>query len=468
MGIAGTLFFVLIAVVDGALLTHVYDKRMPPVVRLCAGACTGFALAATLGFLAASLVGGLNAAVVWGPLAVLSVGALAAAWAYRMQLKRELAEVAQKVSGAVLHPTWTAAGAVVFYGALTGLLGEVFGKAVFTRGDGVYTGVANNLGDLPFHLQIISSFALGHNFPPQDPGFAGIRFAYPFLVDFLAAMMKQAGASLIAAMWIESMVLAIAMMGLLHYWTLELTRERLAGWLAPLLVLFSGGLGWWLLFQDVRSSDSGIAGLLQHLPHGYTIGADALWRWGNSFTTLFVPQRSILLGVPLALVIFTQWWRTVSGDPEGRENSDVRAAGEGTNLRMAGAGCLAGLLPLIHAHTYLVVMPGFAVPEMAGVARILSARGADCDSGGIVDPARQRGGCQNLLWLVPGVGSWRQQPAVVLVRQHRSLHSPSGNGGSLAQTAEEPASAKIVALLPAVPAVLPCAKSDEVCALGMG
>jgi len=341
---------------DGALLTYAYSRNLPLVIRLCVGACTGFALVATIGFVAASCTGVLNAAVVWGSLALLTVAPWALLRACHRQIRREFDEALRFLQPAILRPSRIGAGSVMFYLAMAVGLGWVFHQAVFLNPDGMYTGVLNNLGDLPFHLQIISSFAQGHNFPPQDPSYAGVRFAYPFLVDFLAAMMTRAGAPLLAAMWIQNMVLALALVGLLHYWTLELTRERLAGFLAPVLVLFSGGLGWWLLLQDVRNSDSGLLALLQHLPDRYTIGRDALWRWGNSLTTLFIPQRSILLGVPLAIIIFTLWWQTLARDEAEAEPSAAPAAPGDDFRRMLAAGGVAGLLPLIHAHTYIVVM----------------------------------------------------------------------------------------------------------------
>ena len=186
----------------------------------------------------------------------------------------------------------------------------VFNRAVFERPDGIYTGVMNNLGDLPLHLQVINSFAQGNNLPPQDPTFAGVRFAYPFLVDFLAAMLVRAGAGVIFAMWLQNMVMAMALVGLLHYWTVLLTRNRLAGVIAPLLVLFSGGLGWWLLFYE--NSSDGFFAMLGTLQHDYTIVPNSILRWGNSLTTLFVPQRSILFGMPLAITIFCQWWLAIS------------------------------------------------------------------------------------------------------------------------------------------------------------
>jgi hypothetical protein len=357
MGYAGILLYILLTVFDGTLLTYVYSKNMPSAVRLCVGACTGFALLASMGFAAASFVGGLNPLIVWACLFVLTVASLALMQVFHPQARHEVIQSLREVQQAILHPNRRSAGLVAFYAVAVVGLGLVFHKAVFVGPEGMFTGVLNNLGDLPFHLQIISSFSQGHNYPPQDPGFAGVRFAYPFLVDFLAAMLTQTGASMLTAIWFENMVLALALLGLMHYWTLQLTRERLAGYLAPVLILFSGGLGWWLLLQDTRNSDSGFLGLLPHLPHRYTIGTDALWRWGNSFTTLFIPQRSILMGVPLAIVILLFWWQTLNPEKnESEADNEEASTPEDGNRRMLAAGCLAGLLPLIHAHTYIVLM----------------------------------------------------------------------------------------------------------------
>ena len=241
------------------------------------------------------------------------------------------------------------------------------------------------------HLQIINSFAQGHNLPPEDPTFAGVRFAYPFLVDFLAAMLVRAGAGVIFAMWLQNMIMALALVGLLHYWTILLTRNRLAGVIAPLLVLFSGGLGWWLLFSE--SSSDGFFAMLGNLQHDYTIVPNSILRWGNSLTTLFVPQRSILFGMPLAITIFCQWWLAISqqedATPSDAEPTATSALEQKTTIsakaskshrkalrkaaivpqpdppnfylrRMLAAGLCAGLLPLIHAHTFLTVMAAAA------------------------------------------------------------------------------------------------------------
>ena len=372
-----------IAILGGTLLTFLFDRNAPRGARLCMGACIGMALMATVGFLLALLLGLGAASITLSAVMLLLPLLLLVNRERRAPILNALRFPASTGGKSSL----TGIGYLAFYLAIAMLLAMVFNRAVFERADGIYTGVMNNLGDLPLHLQIINSFAQGHNLPPQDPTFAGVRFAYPFLVDFLAAMLVRAGAGVIFAMWLQNMVMALALVGLLHYWTILLTRNRLAGVIAPLLVLFSGGLGWWLLFSE--SNSDGFFATLSNLQHDYTIVPNSILRWGNSLTTLFVPQRSILFGIPLAITIFCQWWLALSQQdetpasaadpasdagleqnvskatkiPKSRRKALRKAAAlpqsDPPNFylrRMLAAGLCTGLLPLIHAHTFLVVM----------------------------------------------------------------------------------------------------------------
>jgi hypothetical protein len=394
-----TLALTLIATIGGTLLTYLYDEGARIVARLCAGACTGLAALGLLGFIFASFMG----------LNTLSLALAAIALAFPLLLLRDaglrnavridVLEASREIRRAVLYPSLSTTGYSVFYLLIALLLWVVFERALFNLPDGIYTGVLNNYGDLPFHLSVITSFARGENFPPQDPTFAGVRFTYPFIADFVAAMFVRAGASLRGAMFVENFVLALSFVGLLHRWTIQLVRDRLAALFATLLLLFSGGLGWVRFLREVRESRIGLFNYLVQLPQAYTISG-ASWRWGNALTTLLVPQRSILFGLPLALVVFTLFWQTL-GNAETAEDRDAetprrdhagkdkRKAAKGkrsgkasrrseaalrvdaspparvslqsslrvsTLQRMIAAGIIAGLLPLVHAHTLMVVM----------------------------------------------------------------------------------------------------------------
>jgi hypothetical protein len=375
------------AIAGGTMLTFLFDHGAPRAVRICLGACLGLPLLAGVGFVV-SLWLGLNAAsIAMSTMVILLPFLLLLHAGYRARILSQFAGASRRrsqTSSGIL-------GYMVFYLAIAILLGLVFNRAIFERPDGIFTGISNNLGDLPLHLQVINSFAQGHNLPPQDPTYAGVRFAYPFLVDFLAAMMVRAGAGIIGAIWLQNMLMALTLVGSLHYFTVLITHNRRAGFIAPLLVLFSGGLGWWFFFSDASFSD-GIFSLLGNLPRDYTIvnERNSLLRWGNSLTTLFVPQRSILFGLPLAIFTFCQWWIAATQKPpvtgtakspvepakasaathqkarlskSNKKSSSAAAEAEPPSFsrnRMLIAGVAAAMLPLVHAHTFLVVMASAA------------------------------------------------------------------------------------------------------------
>lgn len=338
-----------VAILSGTLVTFAFEPSAPLAVRLCMGTAMGMAVAAMAGYLLACVLG-LTATCLWLTVAVLLAPAL-------LLVQRRFRRcVAHAVTGALPGASngVSASGRrqlafIVFYAAVAILLITTFSFAGYQNENGIYTGVANNLGDFPLHLAMINSFVHGQNFPAQDPTFAGVRLAYHFLCDVLTAMLVRAGAGVIPAMWLQGVLLALALVGLMHYWTLLLTRSHLAAVIAVALVLFSGGLGWSWMLLDLHNSDHGLLTLLGNLPHDYTISPDGLFRWGNAVTSLLVPQRSILFGIPLAILIFCQFWNVATTARE-----EVRP--EPRRLRMIAAGVLAGMLPLIHAHTFLVVM----------------------------------------------------------------------------------------------------------------
>ena len=204
------------------------------------------------------------------------------------------------------NPEGTTIGYVLFYLVRALILWQVFSKAMIEDATGISTGLLNNFGDLPFHLSVITGFAYGNNFPPEDPTYAGVRFTYPFLSDFVSAMFVTAGADLRQSMFIENFVLALSFIGLLHRWALVMLRDRLAAIITPLLVLLNGGFGWVLLFTKA-DNENGMLGAIRNVP-SFTVIPETTWRWGNAISALLIPQRGFLMGLPLAVIVFTQWW----------------------------------------------------------------------------------------------------------------------------------------------------------------
>lgn len=371
------------------LCTYLYDDDAPLTARVQMGACTGFAAQGLVGFIFASLLGltplalVLTTMVIASPLLLLKDGA-------RRERVRADWEAARRT---ILHPNRVATTSFLLYAALALLLWFLFDRVMIESGGAILTGITNNYGDLPFHLGVVTSFVDGQNFPPQDPEFAGVKFTYPFMADFVAACFVRAGASLRDALFLENFILASALVGVLYRWALALTRSRAAAWLTPALVLFSGGLGWWVFFKEAQQGQQSVYALLYSLPHDYTIIAAQGFKWGNALTALLIPQRSILMGLPLALMVFTQWWKANAGEEsqveEGKtikgkkvKSKKNRAKNEVNDKsaltsspfpvvssssfrsllllpsakRMMAAGFIAGSLVLVHAHSFGVCM----------------------------------------------------------------------------------------------------------------
>jgi hypothetical protein len=357
--------------VSGTLATYLYDENASLGARLCAGAVLGLTVFSLAGFVVASLVGLTPAAVVISLAMCCSPLALLLDPAATQRLKHDLAAASGATRRLFLRPNGEMIGYFLFYAVTIFILWKVFSRAVMETDGGISTGLLNNFGDLPFHISVITSFAHGNNFPPEDPTYAGVHFTYPFLSDFASAIFVRCGASLRDATFIVSFILAVAFVGLLHRWALVMLRDKLAAIITPLIVLLNGGFGWYLLFEKALDGEGGLWGVLTNLPPSFTVIPDTTWRWGNAISALLVPQRGFLMGLPLAVIVFTQWWLASEKDADVQERDvDTKktrqrrptpppAAPSRYSLstrRMVAAGVAAGLLPLVHAHSFVVVM----------------------------------------------------------------------------------------------------------------
>lgn len=381
-----SLVLALLVTASGTIATYLYDEIGSFAARLCAGACIGLAALGLLGFVFASFLG-LTAISITLTVMVLALPILSLKQSeLRKRLQHDLAATSKNIRRALLHPNRASLGYLIFYAAVAVVFWRVFDRAMIVTPEGIATGVLNNFGDLPFHLSVITSFAYGNNFPPEDPTYSGVRFTYPFLSDFVSAIFVRCGANLRQSMFLENFILAIAFVGLLHRWAWELVRDRLAAIITPLLVLLNGGLGWVLIWTQAKQNEQGLLGTLKSLPPSLTVIPETTWRWGNAISALLIPQRGILLGLPLAVIVFTQWWLTTDPRDTGEQGKSGRGKGEkhkntqmaGVNesaaagsskfplfphspvslpvRRMIAAGVVAGLLPLAHAHSFVVVM----------------------------------------------------------------------------------------------------------------
>ncbi len=204
--------------------------------------------------------------------------------------------------------------------------GDLYAKSLGTWADGAA------------HLTYISAMAYQPTFPRYLPILYQQPFLYPFVADYLSALLVKAGASLFAAYNSLGLVLSLILIYLLYRFYYRLTCHHLASAISLNLFLFSGGLGFYYFLQDLYQQG---LGLLTHIPKEYTILGDYHIRWLNIVTGELIPQRAFLLGLVVSLPILLVALRF------------LRQPKSTPPLHLFLAAILYGHLPLIHPHSFI-------------------------------------------------------------------------------------------------------------------
>jgi len=226
--------------------------------------------------------------------------------------------------------------------------------------DGIYSG-GNSWYDMALHASITTSFVYGENFPPLATAFPPEPLRYPFLPDFLTAVLMRLGMDLHSALVATAAPLALSLTGIFYWFahrltkiylgvTLKPVRVQAAAVLATLLFLFNGGLGFLYFFSDWWASGQPLTSFWSQATVSYANMGDRSIHWTNIIVDTLLPQRASLFGLPLAMMIFMIFvvvWESNAG-------GKVERAWEGGSLLLI-AGVLTGLLPLFHTHSYMAV-----------------------------------------------------------------------------------------------------------------
>ena len=236
-------------------------------------------------------------------------------------------------------------GLLLVLALFTPIYWQLFSSHLFEQGPGgIYSGGSAS-ADLNFHAAISSSFLYGDNFPPSYTPSAGKPLLYPFLPDFQTAILMCTGLSMRGALLITSLTLALVTTGLFFYFAVRITKKSVTGVVATILFLLNGGLGFIDLIRDWFGSGKSLLQFWNSLEVNYANYAEHGLHWPNIIADAFVPQRTVLFGLPIGLIVLTIF------------ASDFdQTFGEEKNTRRAMylfAGVLTGLLPFFHIHTYI-------------------------------------------------------------------------------------------------------------------
>lgn len=209
---------------------------------------------------------------------------------------------------------------------------------------GLSTGIINAYGDIGWHAAIIMEIAGQKTLPIEDPIFSGNALTYPYLANLISATIIILGSSLSASVNVPGVLLIPLLLVLLYSFGKTYGGSRTAGIISLLLFLFGGAtFGWIRLAEDISTSNEGIIDFLLHLPQrDYSgVGTDEQgFHFLNPVTTLLLPQRAMLFGMPIVLTVLLLLHPTT------------------IKRRFAPliAGLAAGMLPLFHAHACIALL----------------------------------------------------------------------------------------------------------------
>jgi hypothetical protein len=391
--LAGLLWLLTLAA--GAIVAGLVRVPLRVEERAALAVVAGVELGALV-TLAVVLVGGISTPSVLAGPALLGLGALAVGWRAgdpRGPWRQSLGEVPARWRSREL---WPPLGLLLVSAAGFGV---VFAHTLFRSGQDIDAGFATVWADWSLHATGASSFAVGHNLPPQDPLFTGTPFRYPFLPDFHSGMLLALGASLRAALAVPDAVLCVAVTLLVAALARRLTGSFTAGVVAMAICLLGGGVGasglWWdacsraglspgrCAPQQVAVHPGDAVRVLRAVPptvadqpRAYDgLLTDAATQpagnlqWYTPLLAWWLPQRTFVHGFAIAVTVLLLVTAGLARPPPAWSPFLV-------------AGALAGALPLVHVHSLIAlcaVLPLVALarrrrewPGLAGVAALLA------------------------------------------------------------------------------------------------
>ncbi len=224
-------------------------------------------------------------------------------------------------------------------------------------------------GDFAAHFTMGSMLAYRDFWPQSNPFLLGQFFNYPFLVNWISAMLIRVGVPFFSAFWIPSLIFSLLLVIALYYFFYKVFRSPTLAALSATLFLLNGGVGGIFYLNELWKSSNLIEAALNP-KHWYT-SLDININWMLVTRSLFFPQRALALGFPLTLGALMILWHqimegsftkkkiTLSTKTETRASKSINLKQWPEVLKLHNfvplllAGVTLGSLPIIHIHSFL-------------------------------------------------------------------------------------------------------------------
>jgi len=233
------------------------------------------------------------------------------------------------------------------------LIARMFYFAYQTAPDGgIMVGHLASFSDWQAHLTYTASFAYAENTALNLPLATGNNIGYHAGINYFAALLIPAGATLPGALQVSGAFTLFAFPGVMYSVGMRVFNRQSIALLGTALFLFFGGWGFLDFFSDLSSG--GIEAL-RSVPRTYTrmpdVAFDGSANWWNSNPVVlenpmvghFFPQRPTVIGFPLVLLVLG-WLYTAWSDVEDRSIN--------RNHTMLFCGVVVGLTPFFNLFAF--------------------------------------------------------------------------------------------------------------------
>jgi hypothetical protein len=227
--------------------------------------------------------------------------------------------------------------------------------------DGGLYSAAATWADFGLHTSLISHFVAAGRLSFDFPIAAGAKLTYPFMIDLLSAWFNYGGWSLQWSLFVPGLLLTLAFLQLLMGFGVRLFG-RLGGAVLALgtFLLCGSAVGVFVALGDLHASHQALGTFLANLPRDYTALSTPNAQVTNLIADTLLPQRAFLMGFAVfgvVIILLLQLRRAP------------------TRPLAVFTGALTGLLPLVHAHTFVILIAlvaGFWIEAVVRAKRIFN------------------------------------------------------------------------------------------------
>ncbi|KAJ3430833.1 neurofilament triplet m protein-like protein [Anaeramoeba flamelloides] len=182
----------------------------------------------------------------------------------------------------------------------------------FNKDQQEYLTMKNCFGDLPFHLNIISSFKEGCNkhwtslTELKSIISTGSTISYPFLIDFHSSLLlssnEATAESFRVVLILESLLLTASFYILFYFFLSRFLKSKVLSVFSLVLMSLMGGMGWYHFLKSYPEND------FIHYDYIYHIDKHLDYYWFQFLDGTLIPQRSALFGYCFVVFILNSFY----------------------------------------------------------------------------------------------------------------------------------------------------------------